>query len=352
LFTIVCSRLTKLPTISEDTFLQISSACRSWPDEAVAALEKVIHDFLNKKFHVLISTKIIESGLDIPNVNTIVINRADRFGLAELHQLRGRVGRSDKQAYAYLLVPSMNTITKKAVRRLQAIEEYTDLGEGFNLSMRDLEIRGAGNLLGTEQSGAIDSVGFDLYVKMLDEAVDELKKDEFSEIFKDLPKHHERSDPTIDTYFEVGIPKSYMPDESDRLSFYQALFSMLKIDELDDIKEEMIDKFGKPPVIIARLIQTAVLRFYASFAQFERIVITRKKNAMILPKGDKEDFYQNKFHKLMELIVAEYSDEIKFVQKKDSMKLESINETDSPEEALKAIISFIKKLLLVYNIDV
>jgi transcription-repair coupling factor (superfamily II helicase) len=315
-------------------------------------LEKVIYSFMNKEADVLISTKIIESGIDIPNVNTIIINRADRFGLAELHQLRGRVGRSDRQAYSYFLVPSLNTITKKAVRRLQAIEESTELGGGFNLAMRDLEIRGAGNLLGTEQSGSIDTVGFEMYVKLLDEAVEELKVDEFKDVFKELPKHAQRTDPTIDTYFEVGIPKSFMPDQSDRLSFYQALFSMIKLEELDDIKDELIDKFGKLPVIINRLIQIAVLRFYASFAQFERIVITRNKIILILPKGDNEEFYQNYFSKLMELIVSEYADTIKFVQNKDVMKLESKNDYDSVEEVLLIVTNFIKKLLLVYNIDV
>ncbi|MCB0731098.1 MAG: transcription-repair coupling factor, partial [Ignavibacteriae bacterium] len=317
-----------------------------------AQLEKVIYSFMNKEADVLISTKIIESGLDIPNVNTIIINRADRFGLAELHQLRGRVGRSDRQAYSYFLVPSLDTITQKAVKRLQAIEESTELGGGFNLAMRDLEIRGAGNLLGTEQSGSIDTVGFEMYVKLLDEAVEELKQDEFKDVFKDLPKHIDRSEPTIDTYFEVGIPKSFMPDQSDRLSFYQALFSMLKIEELDEIKDEMIDKFGKFPVIINRLILTAVLRFYASFAQFDRIVITRKKIALILPKPEKEEFYQTKFQDLMQLIITEYSKEIKFVQNKESMKLESDNKFNSPEETLNSVISFIKKLLFIYKIDV
>jgi transcription-repair coupling factor (superfamily II helicase) len=315
-------------------------------------LEKVIYSFMNKEADVLISTKIIESGIDIPNVNTIIINRADRFGLAELHQLRGRVGRSDRQAYSYFLVPSLNTITKKAVKRLQAIEESTELGGGFNLAMRDLEIRGAGNLLGTEQSGSIDTVGFEMYVKLLDEAVEELKQDEFKDVFKDLPKHAQRTDPTIDTYFEVGIPKSFMPDQSDRLSFYQALFSMVKLEELDDIKDELIDKFGKLPVIINRLIQIAVLRFYASFAQFERIVITRNKIVLILPKGDNEEYYQNYFSKLMELIVSEYADTIKFVQNKDVMKLESKNDYSSAEEVLGTVTNFIRKLLLIYKIDV
>ncbi|MCU0406501.1 MAG: DEAD/DEAH box helicase, partial [Ignavibacteriaceae bacterium] len=144
-------------------------------------LEEVIHGFLSRKYDVLLSTKIIESGLDIPNVNTIIVNRADRFGLAELHQLRGRVGRSTRQAFAYFIVPSLSGITKKAMRRLQAIEEYTEIGSGFNLSMRDLEIRGAGNLLGKEQSGFINEIGFDLYIKMIDEAVEELKYQEYQE---------------------------------------------------------------------------------------------------------------------------------------------------------------------------
>ena len=163
-------------------------------------LENVIHGFLNKKFNVLLSTKIIESGIDIPNVNTIIVNRADRFGLAELHQLRGRVGRSTRQAFAYFIVPSVSGITKKALRRLQAIEEFTDIGAGFNLSMRDLEIRGAGNLLGKEQTGFINEIGFELYLKMIDQAVEELKYQEFKEIFKTLPKTEERTEPTLDTY--------------------------------------------------------------------------------------------------------------------------------------------------------
>lgn len=317
-----------------------------------AQLEKVIYGFMNKEADVLISTKIIESGLDIPNVNTIIINRADRFGLAELHQLRGRVGRSDRQAYSYFLVPSLDTLNQKAVRRLQAIEESTELGGGFNLAMRDLEIRGSGNLLGTEQSGSIDTVGFDMYVKLLDEAVAELKEDEFKDVFKNLPKHQLRSEPTIDTYFEIGIPKSFMPDQSDRLSFYQALFSMIKIDELDEIKDELQDKFGKFPVIVERLILTAVLRFYASFAQFERIVITRKKVTLILPKGENEDFYKNKFSILMQLIVSEYSKTIKFIQEKDVMKLESENKFNTAEEVLTSTLNFMKKLILIYKIDI
>ncbi|MFA3782266.1 transcription-repair coupling factor [Melioribacteraceae bacterium 4301-Me] len=312
-------------------------------------LENVIYDFLNRKYDVLISTKIIESGLDIPNVNTIIINRADRFGLAELHQLRGRVGRSDKQAYAYLLVPSLNSINKKAFKRLLAIEEYTELGEGFNIAMRDLEIRGAGNLLGTEQSGFIDTVGFDMYMKLVDEAVEELKQNEFSEVFKDLPKQQERSQPTIDTYFEIGIPKQYMSDQADRLSFYTAMFSMIKIEEADEIREEMEDRFGKLPVTVERLLAAAILRYYASFALFERIVIQKNKIIIYLPKAEREDFYENKFTSFLSFLNEKYSHKIKFVQNDKNLKLEMDNDKDSPEDILSFLIEFCKNIINVFN---
>ncbi|MFH1197240.1 MAG: transcription-repair coupling factor [bacterium] len=309
-----------------------------------AQLEQVIYDFLNKEYNVLMSTKIIESGLDIPNVNTIIINRADRFGLAELHQLRGRVGRSNRQAFAYMLVPSLDTITKKAVRRLQAIEEYTDLGEGFNISMRDLEIRGAGNLLGTEQSGVIESIGFDLYVKLLDEAVEELKRDQFKEVFKDLPKHIERTDPTIDAFFEIGIPKTFMPDQADRLSFYTALFSMLRVEEAQELKEEIKDRFGKLPGIVERLVSTAILRYYASYALFERIVIQPDRISILLPKGEKEEYYTEKFAKLMQHVVDKYYRQIQFKQTKDVVKLEMRNHHTSPEAVLEYLIKFSREI--------
>ncbi len=315
-------------------------------------LEEVIHDFLNRKYDVLLSTKIIESGIDIPNVNTIIINRADKFGLAELHQLRGRVGRSDRQAYAYFIVPSLTGITKKALRRLQAIEEFTEIGAGFNLSMRDLEIRGAGNLLGKEQTGFIDEIGFDLYIKLINEAVEELKYEEFKEVFKSLPKPKERTEPTIDTYFEIGIPEGYMPDQSERLNFYTALYSVQSQQEIDDLKEEMTDRFGDYPEIVNRLLLTATLRLYASYALFGRIVIQRKNISIILPKGDREDYYKVRFIELMRFILDEYKDEYKFVQQKDVMKLVKENKSVKPEDVLNELIEFSKRVIELFGNEI
>jgi transcription-repair coupling factor (superfamily II helicase) len=303
-------------------------------------LEEVIHGFLGRKYDVLLSTKIIESGLDIPNVNTIIVNRADRFGLAELHQLRGRVGRSTRQAYAYFIVPSLSGITKKAMRRLQAIEEYTEIGSGFNLSMRDLEIRGAGNVLGKEQSGFINEIGFDLYIKMIDEAVEELKYQEYQEIFKTLPQKEDRTEPTIDTYFEIGIPESYMPEQTDRLSFYTALYAIKNLEEMEELKEEIKDRFGPVPALVKRLLQVATLKYYASFALFERIIMNKKNVTVLLPKGEKEDYYKYKFIELMRLIVKNYKDSVKFEQKNETMKLIIANNFESAEKLLEFLIGF------------
>ncbi|HEX9253057.1 MAG TPA: transcription-repair coupling factor [Ignavibacteriaceae bacterium] len=315
-------------------------------------LEDVIHGFLNRKFDVLLSTKIIESGIDIPNVNTIIINRADRFGLAELHQLRGRVGRSDRQAYAHFIVPSLSGITKKALRRLQAIEEYTEIGSGFNVAMRDLEIRGAGNLLGTEQTGFINDVGFDLYVKLINEAVEELKYQDFKEVFKSLPKIEERTDPTIDTFFEIGIPVTYMPEQMDRLNFYTALYSVKSLSEIEELKEEMLDRFGVLPEIVKRLVLTATLKFYSSFALFERVAIQRKNIFIILPRGEKEDYYKVRFVELMRFIMDEYKDKIKFNQQKEVMKLVIENRFEKAEDILSYLITFCGRVSKLFGNEV
>lgn len=316
---------------------------------SASQLENVIHGFLNRKYDVLLSTKIIESGIDIPNVNTIIVNRADRFGLSELHQLRGRVGRSDKQAYAYMLVPSLDAMNKKAIKRLQAIEEFTDLGEGFNISMRDLEIRGAGNLLGVEQTGFIDDIGFELYIKLINEAVEELKYEEFKDVFENFPKPKEKTDPTIDTFFEIGIPVNYMPEQMDRLSFYTELYAIKSLEELDEIKEELKDRYGGFPILVQRLMQVARLKYYAAKALFERIIIQRKNIFIILPRGEKEDYYKTKFLELMRFILDEYKNEVKFQQAKDVMKLSIQNKFDTPESSLDFLISFCKQIIKLFK---
>jgi transcription-repair coupling factor (superfamily II helicase) len=312
-------------------------------------LENVIHGFLNREYDVLLSTKIIESGIDIPNVNTIIVNRADRFGLAELHQLRGRVGRSSRQAYAYFIVPSLSGINKKALRRLQAIEEFTDVGAGFNISMRDLEIRGAGNLLGTEQTGFINEVGFDLYVKMINEAVEELKYQEFKEIFRSLPKQEERTEPTIDAYFDIGIPRDYMSEQMDRLSFYTSLYSIKDISELEELTEEMKDRFGPLPVLVKRLIAAAGLKLNSSYALFERIIIQRKNIFIILPKGEKEDYYKYRFVELMRLVMNNYKDRVKFSQQKEVLKFSIPNNFESPEKLLEFLTGFSREVMDLFK---
>jgi len=226
------------------------------------------------------------------------------------------------------------------MRRLQAIEEYTEIGSGFNRSMRDLEIRGAGNLLGKEQSGFINEIGFDLYIKMIDEAVEELKYQEYKEIFKTLPKQEDRTEPTLDAYFEIGIPEFYMPEQMDRLSFYTALYSIKNLEELDDLKEEMEDRFGPIPELVKRLLMIATLKYYASYALFERIIMNKKTVTILLPKGQKEDYYKYKFVELMRFIMSEHKDKVKFEQKNDVMKLIIQNNFSAPESLLEFLVSF------------
>lgn len=312
-----------------------------------AQLEEVIHSFLNRKFDLLLSTKIIESGIDIPNVNTIIVNRADRFGLAELHQLRGRVGRSDRQAYAYFLVPSMTGINKRSIKRLQAIEEFAELGSGFNLSMRDLEIRGAGNLLGSEQSGFINEVGFDLYLKMINEAVEEIRSEEFTEIFKQLPKTKMVSEPIIDTYYDLGIPRSFMPEQLDRLSFYTALYAVSSEEDLKEIIDEIKDRFGVLPRQVELLALTARLRFFASLALFERVRIQKKFFEIFLPEGNTDPFFEIYFKSLLNLVVTTHKEKITFTQKEKQVKLHINNSWSDEITAIEYLINFAKEIALM-----
>ena len=258
-------------------------------------LEKVMLDFLEKKCDVLIATKIIESGLDIPNVNTIIINRADRFGLAELYQLRGRVGRSNLQAYSYLLVPPISSLPKATLRRLQAIEEFTELGSGFNLAMRDLEIRGAGNMLGGEQSGFILEMGFEMYTKTLEEAVSELKSQEFSELFASEQKKSIASG--VDTVIEVDVdaylPDFYVEDDTERLDIYRRLYKTKTSRDVDEIRLELVDRFGPPIDEVDHLFLMSHLRVLGAKSGFRKIELQKRTLRIYLPPEAEKEFYEN-----------------------------------------------------------
>ncbi len=217
-------------------------------------LEKVMLDFISKRYDILIATTIIESGLDIPNCNTIIINRADALGLSQLYQLRGRVGRDRHQAYAYLLIPGSKGITSIATRRLQTLKEYTELGSGYRIAMRDLEIRGMGNLLGSDQSGHMEAIGFDLYCKLVEQTIAELKGE-------GLP---ENPDTKIDVPLQALIPSDYVPDEKQKFNLYRKLAVAKSIEDIKTVEEEMVDRFGPLPQVAQNLLEIVKVRVEAS----------------------------------------------------------------------------------------
>jgi transcription-repair coupling factor (superfamily II helicase) len=236
-------------------------------------LEERILDFIDKKYDVLVCTNIVESGVDIPNVNTIIVNNAHHFGLSDLHQLRGRVGRSNKKAFCYLLAPSLSTLPNDSRKRLQTLEQHSELGSGFQIAMRDLDIRGAGNMLGGEQSGFMAEIGFEMYQKILDEAIRELKRSRFKNLFKEeIQKQDEFvSDCTIDTDLEILIPDSYVDSITERLSLYTRLDNCDTDKELDDFKAEMRDRFGTIPQPVEDLFTTVRCRKLGVELGFEKI---------------------------------------------------------------------------------
>ncbi len=262
-----------------------------------AELENIMMDFITHELDVLISTSIIGSGLDISNANTIIINRADMFGLSDLYQLRGRVGRSDRRAYSYLITPPIQTLKQDAIQRLAVIESFTELGSGFNIAMRDLDIRGAGNLLGSEQSGAIHELGFNLYQKLLEEAVAELKTGAFSSLFSDndqstiREKHH----CDISFFFDALIPDYYVSSAQERFMFYEKISKALNNETLKRLEDELQDRFGALPQDVENLLGLARLQALCSSLGLAKVDLQHNSTTLTLPPQDRDGFYNGTF---------------------------------------------------------
>lgn len=268
-------------------------------------LEDTILDFMDKKYDVLVCTNIVESGVDIPNVNTIVVNNAHQFGLSDLHQLRGRVGRSNKKAFCYLLAPPMSTLPPDSRKRLTTLEQYSDLGSGFQIAMRDLDIRGAGNLLGGEQSGFIAEIGFEMYQKILDEAIKELKRSQFRDLFKDEIRQEDDfvKDCTIDTDLEILIPDSYVESITERLSLYTRLDNCEGEEQLNAFHQEMADRFGPIPQPVEDLFTTVRARKVAVELGFEKMLLRNETlRCFFVSNPDSPYFQSETFNRILQYL--------------------------------------------------
>jgi transcription-repair coupling factor (superfamily II helicase) len=258
-------------------------------------LEKVMMDFIDGSYDVLIATTIIESGIDISNANTIIINDAHQFGLSDLHQLRGRVGRSNKKAFCYLISPKFSILTSEARKRLEALVQFSDLGSGFNIAMKDLDIRGAGNLLGGEQSGFISEIGFEMYQKILNEAMQELRENEFKDLFDERETDSFQNyvnDCVFETDQEVRIPDDYVNNVAERLSLYQELDNLKSEEELAQFSVRLLDRFGALPREVKELLISFQLRWLAQELGMERIVIKSQKLVGYFIANPQSTFYE------------------------------------------------------------
>ena len=269
--------------------------------------EETLMSFLEGDVDVLVATSIVENGLDIPNANTMIINNAHQFGLSDLHQMRGRVGRSNRKAFCYLLIPSYLTLTPDAQRRLKAIEEFSTIGSGFNIAMRDLDIRGAGNILGAEQSGFISEVGYDMYHKILNEAIEELKESDFRELFAAEAKEKQEyvRECTIETDLEVLLPDDYVTSGTERLVLYKELNELQTEEELAAYRSRLEDRFGPVPPCVDELISTITLRRMAKAFGIEKLILKQSRMVCHLVSNQQSPFYQSgNFMKLIQYVQA------------------------------------------------
>ncbi|OCA69619.1 transcription-repair coupling factor [Chryseobacterium artocarpi] len=312
-------------------------------------LEKNVLDFMEGKYDVLVSTTIVESGVDVPNANTIFINDAQRFGMADLHQMRGRVGRSNRKAFCYLITPPYDMMTSDARKRLEAIEQFSDLGSGFQIAMKDLEIRGAGDLLGAEQSGFINEMGFETYQKLMQEALEELKDDaDFENLFdneEDRQKLFKSvKDVNIDTDLELMLPDSYISNTEERLLLYQKIAEINNEKDLHQFELELIDRFGALPKEAVNLLKSVSLKWLAADIGFEKIVM---KNGIFLgyfPSNPQDKFYQtDRFRHIINYLTRNPAEaQLKEKSGKEGnqlmMRKERVKNVDEVNVLLKAII--------------
>lgn len=307
-----------------------------------AELEQKMAAFVDGEYDVLIATTIIESGLDIPNANTIIILNANHFGMSDLHQMRGRVGRSNKKAFCYLVAPPMHTLTPEARKRLTALEQFSELGSGFQIAMRDLDIRGAGNLLGAEQSGFISEIGFDVYQKILQEAIDELKENEFKELYaEELKTKNFIKDCQIETDFEILIPDDYITNIAERLSIYKELDELENIESLETYKNQLIDRFGKIPYATEQLFKAIQLRWVAKEIGFEKLVLKQKKLiGYFISNPDSPYFQSTRFTNVLNF-VQQNQRTCKMKEKNDKLSLvfENVSSIHQAIELIEPMLS-------------
>lgn len=309
-------------------------------------LEQLMLAFMDGAFDVLVSTTIVESGLDVPNANTIFIHNANNFGLSDLHQMRGRVGRSNKKAFCYFITPEYSAMTVDARKRITALEQFTELGSGFNIAMKDLEIRGAGDLLGGEQSGFINEIGFDTYQKILNEAIEELKENEF----KDLYNENEEDkiyvkEVTIDTDFELLFPDDYVNSITERLNLYTQLNNLKTEEELQKFEKEIIDRFGEPPIQVTDLLNSVQIKWIATKIGFEKIVMKQGRFVGYFINDQQSKFYQStNFTKVLKFVQTNANIcKMKEKQTRNGLRLllifENIKSIDKALNLLKPIMA-------------
>ena len=301
------------------------------------ALERIMTDFIDGLYDVLIATTIIESGIDIPNANTIIINNANTFGLSDLHQLRGRVGRSNKKAFCYLLAPPVSVLTPEARKRLQAIEQFTDLGSGMNIAMRDLDIRGAGDLLGGEQSGFINEMGFETYQKILDEAIRELKETEFQDVYASDKPQAFLTDAQLETDFEILIPDTYVSEITERLRLYQDIDNLNTDADIERFRLELRDRFGDIPPQTEDLLKALKLRWLARDLGIEKLTLKGDKLVAHFIQNQDSPYYQSAVFTQILNFFRSNPPGYKMYEKNGSLRVskDKIQTIDAAIEALK-----------------